>query len=283
VATWHAKRPGPARGVSLFAFRPGWPKPARTTKGEIMADSSPLAGPLDSAGKVFSLAGELGRDFEQEHRSQGPVFMAGGESSRERHREKINEFIAAVLDLRNAIENPPEGFEIVAEQLRNAGKLAHHFPQLSGRDILDQWPDLNRVAHDGYQAVKEAAKAQRLDDPFAFVDAPAAPSALSLLDRFPTTPAGHVAFLEFVRDEVHYAADAKRKQFARDYSNATIKNMVSGIKWAEAGQRVSLLSDLPTDAVEQVARVLRRELTPGTVEQIDELLTPAVCNLRDAY
>jgi len=92
-----------------------------------------------------------------------------------------------------------------------------------------------------------------------------------------------VVFLEAVRDEVHYAADAKRQQLARGYSNDTLASMVRGIKWAEAGQRVSALSDLPTEIVEHVARVLRRELTPGTVEQIDELLTPAICNLRDAW
>jgi len=102
-------------------------------------------------------------------------------------------------------------------------------------------------------------------------------------DPFPVSPAENVAFLEAVRDEVRYAADAKRQQLAKGYSNDTLASMVRGIKWGEAGQRVSMLSELPADAVEQVARVLRRELTPGTVEQIDELLTPGVCNLRDAW
>lgn len=106
--------------------------------------------------------------------------------------------------------------------------------------------------------------------------------ALTLLDRFPATPAGHIAFLEFVRDEVHNAADAKR-QLARGYPNATIESMVGSVKWAEAGERIAALPDVPADTVEQVARVLRRELTVGTVEQIDDLLGPAVRALRDAW
>jgi hypothetical protein len=58
---------------------------------------------------------------------------------------------------------------------------------------------------------------------------------VTLLDRFPATSAGHVAFLEFVRDEVRYAADAKRQQLAKGYSNDTLASMVRGIKWQEAG------------------------------------------------
>ncbi|MCC7085193.1 MAG: hypothetical protein IT427_09325 [Pirellulales bacterium] len=108
-------------------------------------------------------------------------------------------------------------------------------------------------------------------------------SPFSLLDRFPAGAAGHIAFLEWVRYEVHYAADAKRGQLERGYPDATIESMVRGIKWAEASQRLSTLSDLPTEAVEQVGRVLRRELTPGTVEYIDELLAPAVRGLRDVW
>ena len=107
--------------------------------------------------------------------------------------------------------------------------------------------------------------------------------AFTLLGSFPATPAGHVAFLEFVRDEVRYAADAKRQQLEREYPNATIESMVGGIKWAEGSKRVSALADLPADTVEQVARVFRWELTPGTVEQIDELLTPVVRALREAW
>ncbi len=52
---------------------------------------------------------------------------------------------------------------------------------------------------------------------------------------------------------------------------------------AEAARRIATLSELHTEVVEQVARVLRRELTPGTVERIDELLTPAACNLREVW
>ncbi|MEK6263010.1 MAG: hypothetical protein AABP62_30895 [Planctomycetota bacterium] len=99
----------------------------------------------------------------------------------------------------------------------------------------------------------------------------------------PPTPAEHVAFLEFVRDEIHYAAEAKRQQLPLGYSNETIENMVRGIEWAEASQRILALSGFRIDVLEQVASVLRRELTIGTVEQIDGLFTPAVRSLRDAW
>jgi len=269
-------------GSFSFAFHPARPKPARTTKGKIMADSSPLAGLLDRAGNVFSVAGKLGRAFHEEHQAQrGQVDAA----SWDRHKPAFDEFCAALLDLRDAMQNPPDGFAPVAKPLLEAARIAKSIREAMQRPdgrtwaaYLEFFPHLNSVCDDGWQAVKEVTKARRLDDPFAFVDAP----AFTLLDRFPATATGHVAFLEFVRDEVHYAADAKRQQLQRGYPNATIESMVRGIKWGEAGQRVSALSDLPTEIVEHVARVLRRELTPGTVEQIDELLTPAVCNLRDA-
>ncbi len=105
---------------------------------------------------------------------------------------------------------------------------------------------------------------------------------LSLLERYSATPAGHVAFLEFVRDEVHNAAEAKRQQLVQGYSKDTLASMVRGIKWSEAGERIAVLRDLAPDAAEQVAVVLRRELTVGTVEQLDELFSPAVQSLRDA-
>ncbi|MFQ5732840.1 MAG: hypothetical protein ACE5KM_12910 [Planctomycetaceae bacterium] len=106
--------------------------------------------------------------------------------------------------------------------------------------------------------------------------------SLTLLARFPTTETGHLEFLEFVRDEVHGAAEAKRQQIAQKYSNDVLASMVKGIKWWEARERVKLLFSISI-AGEAVARVLRLELTVGTVEQIDELLTPAVRALRQAW
>lgn len=98
-----------------------------------------------------------------------------------------------------------------------------------------------------------------------------------------TAIGAHLAFLETVRDEVHYSAEAKRNQLAEKYSNATIESMVRGIKWAEAAERVSALTDLPAEVVQKVTRVLRRELTLGTLERIDELLTASLQALRDSW
>jgi hypothetical protein len=110
-------------------------------------------------------------------------------------------------------------------------------------------------------------------------------ATFSLLDRYPLTAPGHVAFLEFVRDETQYAAQAKRQQLAKGYSNQTLTNMVCGIKWAEARSRVELLAqceELAGPSVDDVADLLRRELSVGTVDQIDSLLTVPMHTLRDA-
>jgi|GEM_PF-3071927 len=246
-----------------------------------MADTSPLAGLLDRAGEVFSLAGKLGRAFHEEHQERR-IDPAGWNH----HAVEFDQFCAAVLELRNAMQNPPDGFAPLTKPLLEAARVAKSkraaMQRPDGRawaEYLEFFPDLNSICQDGWEAVKEVTKAGRLDDPFAFVDEP----AYSLLDRFPATPAGHVAFLEFVRDEVHYAAEAKRQQLKREYSNATIQSMIGGIMWAEARQRVSMLTGLPADVVQQVGRMLQRELTVGTVGQVDELLTPAVNSLRDAW
>ncbi len=248
-----------------------------------MADESPLVGRLDRAGNVFSLAGTLGRAFQEEHQGQGRQIDPAGWN---RHARSFNEFCAALLDLREPMQNPPHGFGPVAQQLFQAAKLAKRIRDTLARDdgfadYLDYFPDLNTVCQAGWEAVKEITKARRLDDPFAFVDEPTAP-ALSLLDRFPATPAGHVAFLEWVRDEVHYAAEARRGQLERGYPNATIESMVRGIKWPEARARLAALSNLREGVKANAGDILRRELTAGTVEQIDVLLTPAVWGVRDS-
>ncbi|NQT40174.1 MAG: hypothetical protein HQ581_21965, partial [Planctomycetes bacterium] len=206
---------------------------------------------LGRAGNVFSLARELGQKFQEEGQSRAIYYDP---SIWDRLRPTFDEFWAALLDLRDAMQRPPDGFEAVADQLKTAAKIARgiqaavnpkpEWESWSGRTVgkmfavkdpgppeftayLDFFPQLNTVAYDGWQAVKQAKKAQRLDDPFAFVDDPTngstAEQPWTLLDRFPATPDGHIAFLEFVRDEVHNAADAKRQRLAREYTNATIE------------------------------------------------------------
>ncbi len=260
------------------------PKPVRSTKGNIMADENPLAGLLDRAGKVFFLAGELGRAFHEKFQRQGRQIDP---ADLNHHAPTFNKYCAALLDLRDAMQNPPDGFATVAKPLLEAARSAKDIRDTLQRPDSRNWaayleffPRLNSVCEDGWRAVKEVTKARRLDDPFAFVDKAATP-AFSLLDRFPATPAGHVAFLEFVRDEVHQAAEAKRRQLEQGYPNATIESMVRGIKWAEAGARLAALSTLPEMVRKNVGDTLHRQLTVGTVEQIDNLLIPAISELRN--
>lgn len=105
----------------------------------------------------------------------------------------------------------------------------------------------------------------------------------TMLDRFPANPAGHVAFLEFVRDEVHLTAEAKRSQFAQGYCNVTLESMLRGIHWAEARARLTALPEFPAEVRQPIDAILGRELTTGTAERIDELLKPAVEALRESY
>ena len=108
-------------------------------------------------------------------------------------------------------------------------------------------------------------------------------SHFTLLDRFPDTPAGHVAFLEWVRDEVRLAADAKRRRSATTNSNANVKSLVNGIPWAEAAARLSAMTELSRKAVRNVSRVVRSKLSVATVEQVDQVLGPAIEAIRTAY
>jgi len=86
-----------------------------------------------------------------------------------------------------------------------------------------------------------------------------------------------------MRHKLTCAAEAKRCQFERQYSNDVLANLVHAPKWEEARYRLEFLSDLADGVVQPVERILRRELTRGTVEQIDEILGPAIRSMRDAW
>ncbi len=256
-----------------------------------MADSSPLAGLLDQADHVFSLAGKLGRAFHEEHRQRREQIVA---ARWEQHAETFKDFCASVLGLRDAIQNPPDGFTPVVKPLLEAARIAKEIRDTIQKPggpywsaCLDFFPELNSVAESGSRAVQQALNAIKPDDPFAFVDKPAenekAMLGMTDLEHFPATTSGHLNFIESVRDALHHAAEAKRNQFAKSYSNATVECTIRAVKWNEARSRIAVLSGLPHEALEPVARVLDRELTLATVEQLDELLTPLVFALRDAF
>jgi hypothetical protein len=89
------------------------------------------------------------------------------------HQEKINELLAAVLELRAPMQNPPDGTDAVVDQLRKAGRLAKRLAETN--DILGFFPDLRTVASDGYDAIKAMREALPSNDPFAFLDDEAKP------------------------------------------------------------------------------------------------------------
>jgi hypothetical protein len=252
-----------------------------------MAGSSAKGDFLTRAEHVFSSARELGCGFREDKLGHRGLI---DHDSWNRHAPAFEQFCDALGQLRDPIQNPPVGLEAIAAQLKKAAETARRIRDTRRKMLgelyphyADFFPELYSVAEDGLRAVRKSNEARGTDDTLAVLDELAErgePQRLTCLDRYPDTPAGHIAFLEFVRDEVHGAAAAKR---GGSNGNATLASMVGGIHWREAHLRLVLLSSLPPDAVEQVARVLRRQLTIGTVERIDELLTPVIVALRDTW
>ena len=271
--------------MGIFAFRPVQPKPVRMVKGEFMAENSPLAELLGQSGNVFSLAGRLGQAFK-ELRDSHPSSLDS--SARKQIRDVFDEFWGSISELKVAIEEPVEGFEEVADWLKYASVLATRIqPSMANRkhieSVIESFVDLISISQKGLDAVRRAGTAKPTI-PSSSVNPDMGEShAFSCLDRFPATLAGHVGFLEFVRDEVRYSAEAKRNQFACNYSNETLDQMVGGILWGEAGLRIKAIGTQLDQSTVVASNILRRELTVGTVEQIDRLFYPQVESIRDAY
>jgi hypothetical protein len=145
-----------------------------------MADTSPPAGLLDRAGRVFTLAAQLGRTFESEHERRRERFVIGDPGWQSRW-QAVTEFCDVVLGMQDAMVHPPADFEPVAEALVATAHLARQIRDSfktpyaeSLAPYLDFWPDLNSVAASGRRAIQEVNKARRPNDPFAFLDHPAA-------------------------------------------------------------------------------------------------------------
>ena len=100
-----------------------------------MADSSPLAGLVDRAGNVFSLAGRLGRLFREVGRRRAARFDP---SIWEQHAPVFNDFCSGLFELGDAIQNPPDGFEPVAERLLAAARLAKQMRNMSSAKRKEQ-------------------------------------------------------------------------------------------------------------------------------------------------
>lgn len=274
-----------------------------------MADSTPLAVLLKCASDVFGLASSLGYSFARAR--------DGGEMAKpnwNRHAAKFGQLTDALLELSHAIDQPPDGFKDVVPELRTADKICKAIqvqrPELgNSSDYLDFFPELNSVGLSGQTVVQQAFKSLRASGnlPFGTGGIPTFPQSrpsvsnpkMTAADyrairdaqreserttrKVPDYPLSPMAFLESIRDQIHNLAESKRLMVDKGYSDSTLSGTLSGIHWTEATQRLKELSDLPAETVQNVARILRRELTVGTVEHIDELLTPVLRALRDAW
>jgi hypothetical protein len=244
----------------------------------IMAKNAQLVDFLDRAQKVSTLACKLVQSFANKKVD---------EQTWPCHKAAYEKYRKSLVALASEIKKPPQGSEEVglwlAEATKNAETIRHFASSSDYRKFPDFLSNLNTVARGINISIKHVRK--NLDSVGlnkTDLEEPKPAVIFSSLDRFPSTPNGHISFLEFVRDEVDYAAQAKRQQIELGYSNDTLASMVRGIKWAEAKTRIADLATLPKIAVAQVAKVLKRTLTVGTVDHIDSLLIPAVQILRDA-
>ena len=158
-----------------------------------MADTSPPAGLLDRAGRVFSLAWQLARAFTEEYNRQGTGHKTVDPTAWGRQRPAFEEYCAAVLELREVVQQPPAGLEPVAEALRQAAQTAKQIRDTMQTVDGQMWQSfiefrfhLNSVGATGEQALERVRKAQRFDDPFAFLETPAPPT--NGIDTTPTVP-----------------------------------------------------------------------------------------------
>lgn len=173
-----------------------------------------------------------------------------------------------------AIRRGKRNAQQIADMILQAYRVRYREPELTPTHLTDEA---------GSQA--DVALKQQHDDRFASSDESTAKSvttaSFSCQERYPLTPAGHVAFLEWVRDEVHRAAVAKQKQLARGYSNKTLALMIHGIKWSEARARLTALSGLPAELRGRASAILHRDLTESTIAHISTLWAPVVLELRN--
>jgi hypothetical protein len=142
-----------------------------------MADMAPLAGLLHQAGEVFNRAAHLGTTFQNKALEAQATGRLVDPIGWDHQQPACAAFYVAILDLRDAMQNPPDGFAPVAEALLEAARVAKKIRDAmetpEGRTwaaYLDFFPELNSVAAAGHRVTREVSRAQRISDSFAFLD-----------------------------------------------------------------------------------------------------------------
>lgn len=139
-----------------------------------MSEPAPLADLLDRARLIFSLAGDFGRSFEEEHSERLPQI---GRSGWDRYAGKFEEFCNELLEIKSNIQNPPKGFEAVAEVLFKAARIAKKIRDVVQRSDGREWavcqeffPDLNTIAEKGTFEIQLVNSTHLSKDPFDFLE-----------------------------------------------------------------------------------------------------------------
>jgi hypothetical protein len=187
-----------------------------------MADPSPLVGLLDRAGRVFTLAGQLARAFTDEYDQQGSGLRTVDPTAWVRQQPAFNVFCNALLELRDEMQPPPGGFAPVAEVLMEAARVAKQIRDVMRTTDGQAWQALldfrfhfNSIVAKGGEAIRAVTKAQRLDDPCAFVDPLPAASLQPAPDAEDDEPYDLSAILDYaitVRDSLDTDLDVTRDE-----------------------------------------------------------------------
>lgn len=248
------------------------------------ADSTAL---VELASEIFHAASGLGQAFKTDalnHRERQVM------PNWQTHAGAFEAFVKLIERVRQHDRQQPAGFAAVWTCLNSAAATAKEVRQRARKerhfiDYTDYAADFFTIAKTGSEALETFRKLQPIDDPLD-LEGPRRERELgrpfTRTDEYPTTPAGSLRFIEWVCREIKEQATAAAQ--ARFPPPSIQKQLQDGVYRDEARSRlVAHFSCLPQMVVEQVRLVLERELTVDTVEQVAELLVPAVRLLRDAW
>jgi hypothetical protein len=149
-------------------------------KGNIMADSSPLAGLLDRAARILKLVGELADAI------QGNEHSPGDETQR-RIATAWKALFPAIVEAGESLPSDPSP---IADWIREVGRVSKWFDgavrQHGLAEVLFRFncDGFIRVADEGQSLFREMAAKH---DPFAFVESPSASNPLGI-GTTPATP-----------------------------------------------------------------------------------------------
>lgn len=137
-----------------------------------MVEPASLRAILDRAAHVFSLASELGQDFQALHNIPGRG-IGSRTNHRDRHRLKFEPFRIALAELMPVTEHPPKELSHLVDVLFDAAEVAEKVEITLRQNTigmgyyLEYFSELISVGRLGQQAVNDVREMLRAVDPFS--------------------------------------------------------------------------------------------------------------------